>query len=421
MRTCHEEGAMKKHLPLFVIYVLFITVSISSNGVAATIRANSCSLSDVQSAVNSAKTGDQVLVPAGNCTWSNTLSVRSGTKILLQGAGIDSTVIHKSPDGTVIDLGSSGTRVTGFTLNGGHVLVDGDGWRIDHCRFYRATNAAEGVFARGQRDALHPTGLVDHCTFHNSRVLVFGDAGLLAHALWAQPLNLGSGTGVVYVEDCVFTATEFHNAIDTNYGGRYVFRYNTLTDIYIEAHSLQGNHRATRKWEIYKNTFHQVNRSMWVPMMLRGGTGVVFDNILTGTWGQPGISLDNVRSCQTYSVSGKCDGSSPWDGNVANGYPCRDQIGRSTDAYLWTAGKPYPPQALDPAYSWNNKHGSRDFNFFQHSCAESAAHIQPGRDYFNNVARPEYVPYTYPHPLTQGWNPALLAPPQNLRIDDVIE
>ncbi len=404
---------MVKQSIVSILMVLAMILLVSGACHAAMIRATSCSQSHVQSAIDSAKTGDQVAVPAGSCTWSTTMAIPSYKKITLQGAGIDSTVISMSPAGeAAVDASQSGARITGFTFNAGYIIVDGDGWRVDHNKFLN-----EGIFVRGTRETQHPTGLIDHCTFLNGRIVVYGWNGLLAHALWAQTLNLGGGAGVVYVEDCSFTATIFTNAMDTNYGGRYVFRYNTLTDTYVEAHSIQGNHRASRRWEIYNNTFNQVNTPMWVPMMLRGGTGVVFNNTLTGTWTQPNISLDNIRSCDSRDVSGLCDGSSPWDGNQAggNGYPCRDQIGRSTDAYLWT-GSNYPPQASEPAYAWNNKHGTNDVTFFQHSCAASAAHIQPGRDYIAGLQKPGYVPYTYPHPLAQGGSPIAIAPPQNLHI-----
>ena len=219
------------------------------------------------------------------------------------------------------------------------------------------------------------------------------------------------------MENCTFNGVANSvNAIDANYGGRFVFRYNTLNDIYVEAHSVQGNNRAARSWEIYNNTFNQVSKAMWVPMFLRGGTGVVFNNTVTGTWNTAGIALDNVRDCETREVSGRCDGSSPWDGNQAgqSGYPCRDQIGRSTDSFLWTTSTPYPPQALDPAYAWNNKLGTSDVLFFHHN--NCANHIQSGRDYYNNTVKPGYAPYTYPHPLVQGGFSSTVAPPENLHV-----
>ena len=382
-----------------------------ANANAATINAASCSQSDVQAAINSSVTGDTVSVPAGSCTWTSTVTIPSTKKILLQGTGMASTIITRQktvdpPNWEVINLAQSGSRLTGFQFVNGTVLVDGDGWRIDNCKFYRAADSNEGVLVWGNRSNTHPTGLIDHCYFYNTRVYVYGWNGLLAHAFWAQPLNLGSSYAV-YVEDNTFVRTFFGNVIDAHCGGRFVFRYNTVTDGYIEAHSVQGNHRATRSWEIYNNTINQVSRSMWVPMMLRGGTGVVFNNTVSGKWDLPKISLDNVRSCPDTrdfgTDPGWCTGSSRWDGNAANGYPCRDQIGRSTDQWLWTSTSPYPPQQLDPAYAWNNKIGTSDVTFNQHGCALSVSHIQPGRDYFDNTVKPGYAPYTYPHPLTQSW------------------
>ena len=59
---------------------------------AATIQASSCSRDAVQSAINSARDGDIVVIPAGNCTWNSTVSI-SDKSITLQGAGVDRTVI----------------------------------------------------------------------------------------------------------------------------------------------------------------------------------------------------------------------------------------------------------------------------------------------------------------------------------------
>jgi hypothetical protein len=410
---------MKRKIALFMVMALAAIMAAYSAGHAATRTAASCSQQDVQSAIDWASSGDSVLVPAGNCTWNTGISIPSSSKIKMQGAGIGSTVITAASYGSLISMNQSGSRVTGFELVNGYILTDGVGWRVDHCEI-RNTSFKEGVYVRGNMESIHPGGLIDHCTFRNTRVNVYGWAGLLAHAIWSQSINLGSVYNTVYVEDCTFTSTDFTNAIDSNYGGRYVFRYNILNDTYVEAHSLQGNDRASQKWEIYNNTFNQVSRSMWVPMFLRGGTGVVFNNTLTGNWELAGIALDNVRSCNVVTDSGKCNGTSPWDGNQAggNGYPCRDQIGRSNDQYLWTLPRPYPPQLLDPAYAWNNKYGGSDVLFFQHGCDESKAHIRPNRDYFNNIPKPGYKPYTYPHPLVQGWNPTSVAPPSNLHIVD---
>jgi hypothetical protein len=374
------------------------------------ILATSTSHDDVQLAVDSAENGDIVGIPAGNSTWTSTLEIPDGKKITLMGSGEKATVISTGTNspGDLIDLNASGSRITnmGFKLannNGVGINVRGQSWRVDHCRFENnITQIIEGVSVRGFDNGC-PVGLVDHCEFNNIRVLITGDANLMANAIWAEPLGLGTNNAV-FIEDCIFSYTQFSNAVDANYGGRYVFRYNVINDAYIEAHSVQANNRATRSWEIYNNTINQVTMSMWAPFFLRGGTGVVFNNTITGTWSSgPTIIVDNRRSFEAVGDGGLCDGTSPWDGNEElNGYPARDQIGRSTDQWLWTNANPYPPQQLDPFYQWNNVCNGTKISVYVHN--NCGIHIKENRDYYNNVERPNYTPYTYPHPLIQEWD-----------------
>jgi len=395
-----------------IVLISFAVLLFNVQGVsAALINANSCSQQDVQAAIDLASDGDTVKVPAGSCTWTPPgswiapVTIPDSKKIVLQGEGMDSSIITWNHESRALDIGASGSRITGFGFlfgqdeNTNGISVSGEGWRVDNCRFENnAASTVEGVVASAQGDEGHPVGVVDNCIFKDSRVIMHGHAKLLAHEVWAEPLGLGTDNAV-FIEDCEFSRTMHGNAVDTNYGGRYVFRYNNLIDTYIEAHSVQGNHRTSRSWEIYGNTINQVGRSVWVPMLVRGGTGVVFSNNLTGTWGNPNIALDNRRSFESVDVSGRCDGSSSWDGNEEpNGYPCRDQIGRSTDEWLWTDLNPYPPQELDPAYFWNNKRGTNDVvPFIHNNCGDW---IQEGRDYHTGMEKPGYLPYTYPHPST---------------------
>ncbi len=370
------------------------------------ILAKSTSLEDVQAAVDMAEIGDVVKIPIGNSIWTSTLDIPDDKKITLIGTCVESTIISgtETAPGTMLDMNKSGSRVSQITFkfsndNGVCINVDGTGWRIDNCRFINEiSQTIEGVMARGTGGDPCPIGVVDHCLFLNSRVLIIGDAGLMANEIWLEPLGLGTNNAV-FVEDCTFNYTKFGNAVDTNYGGRYVFRYNTVNDAYIEAHSLQGTHRATRSWEIYENKINQVNSSMWAPFFMRGGTGVIFNNTITGNWSSgPTIIVDNRRTFQDLGEGGFCDGTSLWDGNEeANGYPGRDQIGRSTDSWLWTDSNPYPPQELDPFYQWNNTHNGNPIQVYVHN--NCGIHIKENRDYYNETERPGYTPFTYPHPL----------------------
>lgn len=106
----------------------------------ATITAASCSTAHIQTAVDSAVSGDIVNVPAGSCTWTSTVNIVS-KNITLRGAGVGNTVITAA-NGTIgIRVGSAGTgnssRVTGFEMTGAYVVVDGDGWRVVRARSRR--------------------------------------------------------------------------------------------------------------------------------------------------------------------------------------------------------------------------------------------------------------------------------------------
>jgi hypothetical protein len=112
----------------------------------------------------------------------------------------------------------------------------------------------------------------------------------------------------------------------------------------------------------------------------------------------------------------------PWDG-AANGYPARDQIGRGSDAGqapngVYGKGTWYP-QALEPAYEWNNLMNGSPMHFMVINGSSIGICLQAGRDFYNATQRPGYAPYTYPHPLIQIWNSSSAqAPvaPKNLRI-----
>jgi hypothetical protein len=359
----------------------------------ATINAASCEQTDVQAAIDSANSGDIVIIPSGECTWSGSVSIPDAKKITLQGSGYNNTVITRSE--TAISMNESGSRVTGIGFiqpeSGDQIIhVQGTGWRIDHCKFNNTSgNSAVSIHATGYNIVTYPTGLIDNNTFLNGRVLVNG-LGTFAKmsGIWAGDLLLGTGDAV-YVEDNVFIRNDnaMRNAIDSNRGGKYVFRFNSVTNSHLEAHSLQSsNERATRKWEIYRNTHHlESGVSYYYPYRIRGGTGIIFDNAFTGAWYHIGIALDNVRSYRSIGSSGLCDGSSDWDGNQdATGWPCRDQIGRSTDEWLWTDSNPYPPQESAPAYLWGND--AQDNSIWPAVVINSGGdHIKANRDFYDEV------------------------------------
>jgi hypothetical protein len=382
----------------------------SGSGTATVIEravlAASCSQAHVATAIAAATAGDTVLVPAGSCAWTTNVSLTSA--IHLRGASAASTTISVStPDTSVIYISTDNAEVSHLTLSGGARIQvsSGNDWRIHDMVFTNASASFTALFVRSTSTTSQSRGLIDSSTFTNGRVLVHGYPGvgtgdLTGTTHWSSALGLGTNEAI-YIEDNTFTFTEFYNVFDCEYSGRIVFRHNTVTDSYLETHSVQGHIRACRKWEVYENTIQQVTDSVYRPMFFRAGTGVIYNNTVTGTYGVGTIHFDNVRTFTDIGGEvGQCDGTSDWDGNSdASGWPCRDQIGRGIDASSWPASAPYPAQTLDAAYIWDNTLNGSALGVTVISGSETD-HIKPNRDYYVNVgAKPGYTAYTYPHPL----------------------
>src|SRR4051812_27522422 len=118
--------------------VLLAACLLAVRASAATRTAASCSLTNVQNAMNAASAGDIVTVPAGTCTWS--AQARISKPLTIQGAGIDATVIVSH--GFDVDTGVNDYRITGFTFDGNwgsnYIITHGQSrtgnkrFRIDH-------------------------------------------------------------------------------------------------------------------------------------------------------------------------------------------------------------------------------------------------------------------------------------------------
>ena len=334
--------------------------------------AASANRTDVNDCVTAAASGDTVRVPAGTASWSSSISLPANKDLQIIGAGIGSTNITCATCFS-INLGAS-HRISGFTMNGandGGISTSGEQnlskhFRIDHNRIV-STSGWAPLELSGGFNAVHPQGLVDNNQFVDVPVHANGtnyqlDEGSQQHVLWAQRWTLGDSSAVVYIEANAFQGTNGNiNFADSNYAGRYVFRFNTGTGRgYVEVHSVQGQNRASQRFEIYKNSFS--TNAGWPGLaFIRGGSGVVFGNRLTQSGG---LIMDNVRSEEDPGGGvGRCNGSSSWDQNTSgqSGWSCRDQIGRAYDNAQWSPGGAYT-QALVPAYFWNNLAAGAQFD-----------------------------------------------------------
>ncbi|NLD98979.1 MAG: hypothetical protein GX640_03825 [Fibrobacter sp.] len=372
--------------------VLFALTTICFNpllsGVSAkVITSSDGTTSSIQSAINSAVSGDTIRIPQGTFSFSGSVSLNAGISII--GTGTSSTILRKS--------GSSATPM--FTINGsngqrvsiGHFSMIGVtsssssvqdvGIRLNNCKdfdvqemnFNNFGNAA--IYVKG-----NSRGLVRECRFVDIYrpaigslgygVVVYGDGS----GAWSRPLDLGT-ENAIYVEDCYFKNNR--HAIASNDGARYVFRYNTVMDNAgnfqaIDAHGREyGSSRGTRSYEIYNNTIDNSVRTSPYMIFIRGGDGVIFNNSL-------------LRGCtkNQISLANRTDGS-----QSSTSYPAPDQTRK---LYVWdntdAAGK-------NVGVSIRSGHES----FFK-----------PGRDFFLE-SMPGYTPYTYPHPLSIQNTPVAIA------------
>src|SRR5262245_56530212 len=200
-----SRGSLMK----LVKFALILSFFPGADAAAATINASSCSRDNVQSAINSARDGDIVVIPAGNCTWSSTVTINDKS-ITLQGAGVDRTIITdgvSAPSNSGkprmfewITKNSGGiSRLTGFTFHGGnsggndgfnsgHMLIGGNTrqLRVDHNKFVPTRSAM--LFFRG-----NVLGVVDHNTVQLNRGL-FKFGFYVMHESWNNQGGYGDAS-----------------------------------------------------------------------------------------------------------------------------------------------------------------------------------------------------------------------------------
>lgn len=312
-------------------------------------------------------------------------------------------------------------RVSGMTIKGSNTskvnliatvsvggISKGLGFRLDHITFDNIL-----ITGIGTQDSVW--GVVDHCTFKMSVNALgwaiyltnnrWGDLTLCCGDMsWASPDDFGTEK-FVFVEDSTFNPIGIGptNYIDSAGGARYVIRHNTFRDGYLRAHGTDSTPqlRGTRVIEIYNNNF--INNAVTFDGVeeLRSGTGVFYNNVLSGSGGfNSAIILKEFRdNGNIWPPWGRCDGTTLWDENrpSEDGYACFDQPGRgegnlatTTDSGLSPAT--WPNQALSPIYFWKNT------GWHNNEGGSTSTRIQPSRDFFNSPM-PLYTAYTYPHPL----------------------
>lgn len=433
-----------------------LLVAASASCFATDRNAATCSIADVTTAYTAAVDGDRVLIPGGACTWNATLTVAKGIAVLAAGEGNGSggtTNIVGARFSVTVPNGKNWS-IGGFTTSGTagiDVTGNSKSGRIHHITWSTVTGAATaGRIIWIQPSSGFSIGLVDHNTFNSPQSIQFHvreeNSG---NATYMRPLDLG-GPDAWYVEDSAFNHTVLNISAPVTdcEGARFVFRHNTVSTSYIEMHdAVTDGLRGCHKWEIYSNTFTTVDIGLCTYIGIRGGAGVVGDNVFTilpscapilfqlyrrnhapgGVWALCSSSTGkaclatksgNLVSCTTDANCGGVTGACQLiDGTGSpSGYPCRDQLGTDGNA----------PQFIAPVLVWNNKTAA---NVQQPPDNDSSygggTYMVEGRDFCvgpttssaDDATKPTscagkatpYTPYTYPHPL-QGGNVAPKTP-----------
>lgn len=258
----------------------------------AVYYADSCSETDIAAKIGEVPPGNLghiVELPDGTADFTGTVSIPDAKVIEIRSAnGKTATVITQTNTagyGVPCFEFSNASTITGIgfvldAVNTVGIHVHGQDFRIRECH---ATTGGFRDFVRAtQIQTTYPIrGVVYNNTATNCRVLVapvLNTAGM--HYLWSLPSRIGTAD-MVFIEDNVFTATgyQFINVVDTNYGGSYVFRNNTVYGSSIEAHSFQSDaFRGSRTMEVYGNTIWADAFDMNYPWFQRGGELVIYDN-----------------------------------------------------------------------------------------------------------------------------------------------
>jgi hypothetical protein len=276
-----------------------------------THTAASVSLADVRAAISAASEGDTVLVPAGSATWDSPLDIRKG--VLLIGAGIGNTVITRggsyiiSYDPSNYDLNTP-FRLSGFSFNGngGNIMFLGqDGKsapftvqtkiRIDHNRFFTSTSNMS-YQALTYRSGLY--GVVDNNVF-DTFAYPMRNTNTAYNASWWNSWQVPGFRYVlgdpynIFFEDNEFNlgSSTYNIVTDSQYSGRYLFRYNTITmhgsgQTLFDIHGNQGQ-GSVMMWssfgaELYGNLI-QTNGYELNFQAHRGGKCLIFYNAFTGS------------------------------------------------------------------------------------------------------------------------------------------
>jgi hypothetical protein len=408
---------MKKLFLSMMVYVALMPISVQA---VTTYTVTTCTNTNVQNAINSAVDGDTVWMNCATGTWSGNVTI-ANKSITLKGNGMNNTVITANSSAKLTMSNTTGKNgvLQGFKITGSSspalIVISGGSQAFRVTDVWVNWSGNYGLEVSG-----FTFGVIDHCKFEPTVYTVpsaiYVDAGSTATA-YGNNSALGMVNNV-YVEDSIFYRTQYTGASEAIWaqnGGSYVFRHNTCTNYSIDMHG-HCSSGGGREFEIYDNTFIATADYGTATFVLRGGTGVVYNNTFTSNghrmyaWGLRMQEVDWGSNCNT-STGGACHACT---------YPALYQLGRGKN------------NSLDPIYFWNNKLDGSYWvsnssnppylkspytvdtaltdDSVDSNCNAPCGGTQPAphtltqlnRDYYDteSTPKPGYTAYTYPHPLT---------------------
>lgn len=376
---------IRKNLSFVTFCLVIVSLLCTSNAKAAIINAASCSQSDVQTAINSASSGDTVFVPAGQCTWSSGVTIPN--RVTLRGAGIGNTVIS-STNFITTNLGDN-SRIYGFEFTNGFAKgYCTQNWVASYCKFTAVSYASSGQYIGGSRCSEHPTGVYHKCTIEHIRIVVEGTS-IPSKDWYTNYPPLGSTNHVIYFEGCTFNSYgDYTNGVDVTRGGARIVRFSTINDMPMGSHGgRSATRRGTVRNSLYRNTWNHssVGTSSYA-WWFRGGSGIFFDNNCVGEAAYCDMIIDFERAySESFTI---CDESTGYEtvphpqGGSPN-YMCRDGVGTGRDlgpnpqAPVYTYG-----QESSPLYIWNQTRNGSPFDIRLSNGA--GTFVKENRDYYQD-------------------------------------
>jgi hypothetical protein len=331
-------------IPILVL----IGAPLAGKCVAANITAAGLTPALVQSAINSARNGDTVILPAGTpMAWTSSVTINKPISVI--GAGIDQTVITANkvtPIGINVrhDTGTGDVpfpRLSGLTIQGmpGKAWVGAGGhkagilfsvygsttkFRVDHLKI-DSVNGSNLFVVNG------PLGVFDHCRFglrgqatswvrhpNWNGITGWGDGS------WADGPHWAETDKAVYFEDCVWTGGAGGAGNDADNGGRFVIRHSRLS-CHVGGHGTESTQRArgTRLVEFYNCISDATGLSINdKPQQVRSGAVSTFNNIFINWKHDPHVFGGGMlaRACNSFPPWGMADGVNQWDSNTGMVY-----------------------------------------------------------------------------------------------------